>query len=87
MTTNADEPIATTIEADPDAGTSDLLRHAADLAIDYRSSLPDRRVGVPPDLTADDLRRDSVARFRRGAPTPATSSTTWRRGSNLGSSR
>ena len=64
MTTNADEPTATMIEADPDAGTSDLLRHAAELAIDYRSSLPDRRVGVPPDLTADDLRS------RLGGPLP-----------------
>ena len=64
MTTNADEPTTTTIEADPDTGTTDLLRHAADLAIDYRSSLPVRRVGVQPDLTADDLRR------RLGGPLP-----------------
>ncbi len=48
MTTNADEPIATTIEADPDAGTSDLLRHAADLAIAYRSSLPIAGSGFRP---------------------------------------
>jgi glutamate/tyrosine decarboxylase-like PLP-dependent enzyme len=64
MTTNADEPTTTTIEADPDTGTSDLLRHAADLAIDYRSSLPGRRVGVQPDLSADDLHR------RLGGPLP-----------------
>lgn len=57
MTTSADEPATTPVDEGPDAGTSDLLRHAADLAIDYRSSLPDRRVGVAPGLTADDLRR------------------------------
>ena len=66
MTTNADEPTTTTIEADPDAGTSDLLRHAADLAIDYRSSLP----GSPGRGPARPDRRrsapdDSVARYRR----------------------
>ncbi len=64
MTTNATEPTTTTLPADPDAGTPDLLRHAADLAIDYRASLPDRRVGVQPGLTADDLRR------RLGGPLP-----------------
>jgi glutamate/tyrosine decarboxylase-like PLP-dependent enzyme len=56
MTTNTDEQTAATLDVDPDAGTSDLLRHAADLAIGYRSSLPDRRVGAVPGLTADDLR-------------------------------
>jgi glutamate/tyrosine decarboxylase-like PLP-dependent enzyme len=44
-------------DADPDAGTADLLRQAADLAIAYRASLPDRRVGAEPGLAADDLRR------------------------------
>jgi glutamate/tyrosine decarboxylase-like PLP-dependent enzyme len=39
-----------------EAGTPDLLRHAADLAIAYRGSLADRRVGAAPELTAADLR-------------------------------
>jgi glutamate/tyrosine decarboxylase-like PLP-dependent enzyme len=36
--------------------TPEVLREAAELAIDYRRSLPDRRVGTPPGLTAADLR-------------------------------
>jgi glutamate/tyrosine decarboxylase-like PLP-dependent enzyme len=39
-----------------EAGTPDLLRHAADLAIAYRGSLAGRRVGAASGLTADDLR-------------------------------
>ena len=42
--------------AETEAGTPDLLRHAADLAIEYRSSLAERRVGPAPGLTADALR-------------------------------
>jgi glutamate/tyrosine decarboxylase-like PLP-dependent enzyme len=57
MTIDATEPRDTDVHDDPDAGTDDLLRRAAELAIDYRSSLPDRRVGVAPGLTSDDLRR------------------------------
>lgn len=56
MTVKANETPTTTIIGDPDAGTSDLLRHAADLAIEYRSSLATRRVGAIPGLTADELR-------------------------------
>ena len=51
-------------EADPDAGTSDLLRRTAEHAIEYRSSLPDRR--VTPTATWDDL----VAAL--GGPLPDT---------------
>jgi len=43
--------------ARPDDGTPDLLRHAAELAIAYRTSLPTRRVGPAPELAADELRR------------------------------
>jgi glutamate/tyrosine decarboxylase-like PLP-dependent enzyme len=43
--------------AGPDGGTADLLRRAAELAIAYRASLPERRVGAEPGLTSDDLRR------------------------------
>jgi glutamate/tyrosine decarboxylase-like PLP-dependent enzyme len=64
MTIRADEPAAPRLGDDPDSGTSDLLRHAAAIAIDYRGSLPDRRVGAVPGLTADDLRR------RLGGPLP-----------------
>ena len=64
MTTQADTTSSATVDDDVDAGTADLLRHAADLAIDYRSSLPDRRVGAAPGLTADDLRA------RLGGPLP-----------------
>jgi glutamate/tyrosine decarboxylase-like PLP-dependent enzyme len=41
---------------DPDADTAELLRETAELAIDYRRSLPDRRVGAAPGLTSADLR-------------------------------
>jgi glutamate/tyrosine decarboxylase-like PLP-dependent enzyme len=43
--------------ADPDAGTAELLREAAELAIEYRGSLHERRVGAAPGLTSADLRR------------------------------
>ena len=56
MTVKANQSPSTTISGDPDAGTADLLQHAADLAIEYRSSLATRRVGAAPGLTADDLR-------------------------------
>jgi glutamate/tyrosine decarboxylase-like PLP-dependent enzyme len=57
MTIDATEPRDIDLRDDPDAGTDDLLRRTAELAIDYRSSLPERRVGVAPELTSDDLRR------------------------------
>jgi glutamate/tyrosine decarboxylase-like PLP-dependent enzyme len=41
---------------DPDADTAELLRETAELAIDYRRSLPDRRVGAAPGITSADLR-------------------------------
>lgn len=46
--------IATPTEIE--AGTPDLLRHAADVVIAHRRSLPDRRVGAEPGLSADQLR-------------------------------
>jgi glutamate/tyrosine decarboxylase-like PLP-dependent enzyme len=64
MTIRADDQALPRLGDDPDSGTTDLLRHAADIAIDYRESLPDRRVGPVPGLTADDLRR------RLGGPLP-----------------
>ena len=64
MTIRADDQTPPRLRDDPDSGTTDLLRHAADIAIDYRESLPDRRVGAVPGLTADDLRR------RLGGPLP-----------------
>jgi glutamate/tyrosine decarboxylase-like PLP-dependent enzyme len=42
---------------DPDAGTSEILRLAAEKGIAYRASLRGRRVGAAPGLTAEDLRR------------------------------
>jgi glutamate/tyrosine decarboxylase-like PLP-dependent enzyme len=57
MTIKADETPTRPRVGDPDTGTADLLRHAADVAIGYRSSLPDRRVGADPAITADDLRQ------------------------------
>jgi glutamate/tyrosine decarboxylase-like PLP-dependent enzyme len=50
-------PTADRSTAELDAGTRDLLRRVAELAIDYRSSLPERRVGPVPGVTGDDLRR------------------------------
>jgi len=65
MTTTTDRPIRPALDGDPDSGTEELLRHAADLAIEYRSALPDRRVGIEPGTTVDDLRG------RLGGPLPA----------------
>ncbi len=53
---NRSRPATTPSPHDIEAGTADLLRHAADLAIDYRSSLAERRVGPEPGITADRLR-------------------------------
>ena len=64
MTTRADDQSPPRLGDDPDAGTTDLLRHAAAIATHYRESLPERRVGAVPGLTADDLRR------RLGGPLP-----------------
>ena len=64
MTIRADDQAPPRLGDDLDSGTTDLLRHTADIAIDYRESLPDRRVGAVPGLTADDLRR------RLGGPLP-----------------
>ncbi len=64
MTIHADETTSKPIIDDPDAGTADLLQHAADMAIAYRSALPTRRVGAEPDITAADLRT------RLGGPLP-----------------
>ena len=49
-------PTTVASPAEIETGTPDLLRHAADLAIAYRASLPERRVGSAPGLTADALR-------------------------------
>ena len=49
-------PATTPSPREIEAGTADLLRHAADLAIDYRASLAERRVGPEPGITADRLR-------------------------------
>jgi glutamate/tyrosine decarboxylase-like PLP-dependent enzyme len=65
MTTTADDPRRRPLDDDPDSGTSELLRHAAELAIDYRSALPDRRVGIEPGTTVDGLRA------RLGGPLPS----------------
>jgi len=64
MTIRAGETAPPMSGDDPDSGTADLLRHTADLAIDYRTTLPDRRVGAETGLTADDLRA------RLGGPLP-----------------
>jgi glutamate/tyrosine decarboxylase-like PLP-dependent enzyme len=47
---------STAVADDRDAGTPDVLRHAAQRAIDYRTSLPTRRVGAAPDLGVEALR-------------------------------
>jgi glutamate/tyrosine decarboxylase-like PLP-dependent enzyme len=41
---------------DVDAGTDDLLRRTAEMAIAYRRSLPERRVGPQPGVTVESLR-------------------------------
>ena len=59
MTISADEPAPPRLQDDPDAGTGDLLRHAADLAIEYREGLPDRRVGHS-ELTVSNRHGDAT---------------------------
>ncbi|MBX3030177.1 MAG: aspartate aminotransferase family protein [Chloroflexi bacterium] len=54
-----------------DAGTPDLLRRTADLAIRYRETQPDRPVGARPGLTSADLRA------ALGGPLPRTSTDAW----------
>ncbi len=51
------EPSVVRHPVDIERETPDLLRRTAEIAIDYRASLPERRVGARPGLTADDLRR------------------------------
>lgn len=60
---------ATTI---PDVAAADLLRRAAGLAIAYRESLADRRVGPEPGLTGDDLRSRLGGPLPRRGGDPAT---------------
>lgn len=50
-------PLTAPTPAEAEAGTADLLRHAADLAIAYRDSVAERRVGPAPGLPSGDLRR------------------------------
>ena len=52
-------PDTTTVRppAEIEAETPDLLRHTAELAIAYRASLAERRVGAEPGITAEQLRR------------------------------
>jgi glutamate/tyrosine decarboxylase-like PLP-dependent enzyme len=65
--------VPATVASPPEveAGTPDLLRHAADLAIAYRESLAERRVGAAPELTADGLRRTL------GGPLPELGEEPW----------
>jgi glutamate/tyrosine decarboxylase-like PLP-dependent enzyme len=72
MTIRADETPTQPMIGDPDSGTADLLQHAADLAIDYRTSLPTRRVGARPGLSADDLRRSLGGPLPRQGIDPVT---------------
>ena len=72
MTIKADETPTKPFVDDPDAATADLLRHAAELAIDYRSSLPTRHVGAEPGITADDLRAALGGPLPRHATDPRT---------------
>jgi len=66
MTIHADRPAPERARGDADRDTAQLLRHAAERAIAYRSGLDERRVGVEPGLTVDDLRR------RLGGPLPVS---------------
>jgi glutamate/tyrosine decarboxylase-like PLP-dependent enzyme len=70
----SDETHATTATlATPDErATADLLRRTAELAIGWRSSLPERRVGADPDVTPASLRRSL------GGPLPQTGSDAWK---------
>ena len=72
---------------DPDAGTADLLRRAAELAIDYRSSLADAAGRPATDVSVDDLRRTLGGPLPREATDPRASSTSSSTVSNPGSSR
>jgi glutamate/tyrosine decarboxylase-like PLP-dependent enzyme len=72
MTIDATEPRDIEVPDDPDTGTDDLLRRAAELAIAYRSSLPDRRVGAVPGVTSDDLRRSLGGPLPRHGTDPRT---------------
>ena len=72
MTVQTNDTPMTPAIADPDAGTADLLQHAADIAIDYRSSLATRRVGAAPGLTADDLRSSLGGPLPQDATDPVT---------------
>lgn len=49
-----------------EAGAADVLRETAELAIEYRTGVPQRRVGARQGLTADELRG------RLGGPLPET---------------
>ncbi len=55
-----------------EAGTSELLRAAAEQAIAYRASLGERRVGARPGLTADELRARLGGRLPEGGEDPAS---------------
>jgi glutamate/tyrosine decarboxylase-like PLP-dependent enzyme len=61
------DPDGATPDQDPDGATPDLLRRTAERAIEYRASLPKRRVGAAPELAPADLRR------RLAGPLPRTS--------------
>jgi glutamate/tyrosine decarboxylase-like PLP-dependent enzyme len=65
------EPTTPPTARDPDAGIAELLRRTAEIAIAYRASLPTRRVGAEPGLTAADL-RDALARPLPSAGTDAS---------------
>src|SRR3954471_16772437 len=64
MTVRADDPARDRLADERDRDTGSRLRHAAEMAIDYRNGLPGRRVGVEPGTTVDDLRA------RLGGPLP-----------------
>ena len=57
---------------DPDSGTASLLRRTAELAIDYRRSIAERRVGPEPEATVGSLRATL------GGPLPTAGSDPWR---------
>ncbi|MEP6639571.1 MAG: pyridoxal-dependent decarboxylase [Chloroflexota bacterium] len=68
------EPIAADPrdDADPDSGTATLLRRVAELAIDYRRSIGERRVGPASEATVGSLRA------ALGGPLPTAGSDPWR---------
>src|SRR6185312_8121483 len=68
MTIRAGDPAPERVDSERDRDTADLLRHAAEMAIDYRSGLPERRVGVEPGTTVAELRA------RLGGPLPLSGS-------------